>query len=74
MSMTRNDALTQLASGLSKFDNFTAGQVLAAEWPGLKGLHAKDIEYFKLHADKQVKEVAQSCQGRSLARNIDPLA
>lgn len=74
MSMTRTDALTQLAAGLRKFEGFTAAQVLAAEWPGLKGLHAKDVEYFKLHADKPVSTVAQACQGRSLARNVDPLA
>lgn len=74
MSMNRNDALKQLTSGLRKFEGYTAAQVLAAEWPGLAGLNAKDVAYFKQHADKPVREVAQACQGRSLARIVDPLA
>lgn len=74
MSMNRNDALKQLATGLRKFEGFTAGQVLAAQWPGLGGLDAKDSQYFRLHADKPVAQVASACQGRSMARTIDPLA
>lgn len=68
MSMTRDDALTQLAQGLRKFEGWTAGQVMAAEWPGLKGLHAKDLDYFRKHADKAVTQVASACQARSLAQ------
>jgi hypothetical protein len=74
MSMTRNDALTQLAAGLRKFDGFTAAQVLAAEWPGLNGLHAKDLTYFNDHGEKPVEDVARACLGRSLARTVDPLS
>ncbi len=73
MSMNRNDALKQLAAGLRKFEGFTAGQVLAAQWAGLAGLSAKDIAYFRTHADKPAAEVASACQGRSMSRTADPL-
>lgn len=65
MSMTRNDALTQLATGLRRFDGYTAGQVLAAEWSGLKGLHPADLAYFQGRASQPVQEVARACQDRS---------
>lgn len=74
MSMTRNDALSQLAAGLRKFEGFTAAQVLAAEWTGLKGLHSKDLAYFRQHGEKPAGEVAAGCLGRSMARTVDPLA
>lgn len=73
MSMTRTDALTQLASGIRKFEGFTAAELLAAQWPGLLGLQTADLAYFRKHADKPAKVVAQACHGRSLARHIDPL-
>lgn len=73
MSMNRNDALAQLSSGLRKFQNFTAAQVLASGWSGLNGLQAKDLEYFTLHGAAPVTVVAQACQGRSMARTADPL-
>lgn len=73
MSMTRTDALTQLARGLRKFDGMTAGQVLATEWPGLKALPVADLEYFEKHAGKPIDVVAQACHGRSMARTDDPL-
>ena len=65
MSMNRNDALAQLAAGLRKFEGFTAGQVLAAEWPGLKGLHGADLDYFRKHAEKAVQTVAAGCMQRA---------
>lgn len=74
MSANRIDALKQLATGLRKFDGYTAAQVLAEDWTGLKGLHAKDIDYFALHGDKPVTVVALACMDRSAVRNIDPLA
>ena len=37
MSMTRTDALTQLSS-IRKFEGLTAGELLATEWAGLRGL------------------------------------
>lgn len=74
MSMTRTDALTQLSSGIRKFEGLTAGELLATEWAGLRGLAAADLAYFRLHADKPARVVAQACHGRSLARTIDPLA
>ena len=39
----------------------------------VRGLAAADLAYFRLHADKPAKVVAQACHGRSLARTIDPL-
>lgn len=72
MSSNRNDALASLSAGIRKFDAFTAAQVLASGWGGLKGLHPQDIEYFKLHADKPVQTVARACMGRS--RGVAPLA
>ena len=72
MSMTRTDALTQLSS-IRKFEGLTAGELLATEWAGLRGLAAADLAYFRLHADKPAKVGAQACHGRSLARTIDPL-
>jgi hypothetical protein len=75
MSMTRDDALSQLASGgIRKFDGVTAAQVLASGWAGLNGLHSKDLAYFNSHGDKPANIVAKACQGRSMARHIDPLA
>jgi hypothetical protein len=68
MSMTRTDALTTLARGLQKFEGATAGQVLVADWPGLKGLHPKDIHFFRLHADQPITAVALVCQERGAAR------
>ncbi len=65
--MTRTDALTTLARGLQKFERATAGQVLAADWPGLKGLHPKDLAFFRLHADKPVTAVAAACHDRGAA-------
>lgn len=65
MSMTRNDALTQLAHGLRKFDGWTAAQVLDSKWPGLLGLHMADLAYFRARAPLPAQQVAQSCLGRS---------
>ena len=65
MSMNRNDALAQLASGLQKFDGRTAGQVLDVQWPGLKGLPAADLAFFEARRSLPVQEVAAACQGRS---------
>lgn len=65
MSMTRDDALAQLARGLRKFSGYTAGQVLDAAWPGLLGLHAADLEFFEARRDQPAHLVAQACQGRS---------
>lgn len=65
MSMNRNDALGQLASGLQKFEGHTAGQVLDAQWPGLKGLPAADLAFFEARRSLPVQEVARACQGRS---------
>ena len=73
MSMNRNDALAQLSSGLRKFQDFTAAQVLTSGWAGLHGLQAKDIEYFKLHGAKLATVVAQACKSRSMAQIADPL-
>ena len=42
MSMNRNEALSQLAHGIRKFDGLTAGELLDSDWPGLRGLCAKD--------------------------------
>lgn len=68
MSMNRNDALEQLAHGISKFDGLTAGELLDSGWQGLRGLCAKDVEYFAEHSHLPIKDVAKACQGRSLAR------
>jgi hypothetical protein len=67
MSMTCTDALTTLARGLQKFEGATAGQVLASDWPGLKGLHPKDLAFFKDNADKSATSVASACHGRGAA-------
>jgi len=67
MSMTRTDALTALAKGLQKFEGATAGQVLGSGWAGLKGLHPKDLSFFRTHADQTVTAVASACQDRGLA-------
>jgi len=67
MSMTRTDALTTLARGLQKFDGATAGQVLESGWPGLKGLHTKDLAFFWAHADQPVTAVASACHDRGEA-------
>lgn len=63
--MTRNDALTILSKGVRKFEGWTAGQVIEAQWPGLKGLDAKDLDFFRANADKPAQKVAQSCGQRS---------
>lgn len=65
MSMNRNDALHQLASGLQKFEGHTSGQVLDAKWPGLKGLAAADLAFFEARRSLPVQEVASACQCRS---------
>ena len=67
MSMTRTDALTQLARGLQKFEGATAGQVLESGWAGLKGLHSKDLAFFRAHADEPVTAVASACHDRGEA-------
>ena len=64
MSMTRTAAITTIAQGMRKFEGFTAAQLLAADWPGLKGLHPEDLAYFRLHGDKPATTVAQACHGR----------
>ena len=73
MSMNRNDTLTQLAHGIRKFDGMIAGELLATGWAGLRGLAAKDVDYFEKHEGLPVVDVARSCLGRSLARADDPL-
>jgi hypothetical protein len=73
MSMNRNEALAQLSGGLRKFQNFTAAQVLASGWAGLNGLQSKDLAYFAQHGGKLATVVAKACQGRSMARTVDPL-
>lgn len=64
MSMTRDDALHQLAAGLNKFDGCTAGQVLDAQWPGLRGLASADLAFFEARRSLPVREVAAACQSR----------
>jgi hypothetical protein len=65
MSMTRNDALTTLSKGIRKFEGWTAGQVIEAQWSGLKGLDAKDLDFFYANANKPARKVAQACGQRS---------
>ena len=65
MSMNRNDALAQLARGIAKFNDYTAGELLEVRWTGLRGLCAKDIEYFRKHSEKPVQQVAAACMSRT---------
>lgn len=65
MSMTRDDALAQLASGLRKFDGYTVGQFLDAGWDGLHGLAPADLAFFEARRALPLQDVARSCMGRS---------
>ena len=64
MSATRDDALSTLAKGLRKFEGFSSGQLLSAEWPGLRGLAKQDLDFFKQHQEHPYQEVAIYCMRR----------
>ncbi len=72
MSASRTDTLTTIASGIRKFEGFTAAQLLAWQWAGLAGLHLHDIAFFRQNADKPAKAVAIACLDRGHA-NPAPL-
>lgn len=65
MSATRFDVLTQLAKGIAKFNGFTAGNFLEANWAGIKGFASQDIEFFKTRLSHPVEKVAQECLNRT---------
>jgi hypothetical protein len=67
MSANRNDILSQLARGMRKFENVTAGEFVMSKWAGLSGLHSKDVKFFQDNKNLNVLTVARLCMRRSAA-------